>query len=82
MQQIDKMYELDWRKNWIKISEKLVKGRNFLYYGYCMFLTSAATDVYAHLSKRKVSTGFFLPVTKKWERDWRISSDFNSISNQ
>ena len=29
-----------------------------------MFLTSAAPDVRAHLSKREVSTGLFLPVTK------------------
>lgn len=40
------------------------KRRNYPKYGYCMFLTSAAPDVRAHLSGREVSTGLFLPVTK------------------
>ncbi len=48
-------------------NKKLKKAegrRNNLYYGYCMFLTNAATDVHAHLSGREISTGLFLPVTK------------------
>jgi hypothetical protein len=41
-----------------EISEK---GRNCLYYGYCMLLTISASDVRDHLSDREVSTALFLP---------------------
>jgi hypothetical protein len=41
-----------------EISEK---GRNYLYYGYCMLLTISAFDVRDHLSDREVSTALFLP---------------------
>ncbi len=60
---------------------KAEKGRKNFKYGYYMLLITATPDVYGHHSDRKISTGLFLPVTKR-EQDWRTSSDFNSISDQ
>ena len=44
----------------MKKAEKIVKGHNYFYYGYCIFLTNAESNLDDHIGSCEVSTGHFL----------------------